>query len=132
MDDSNSDYIGNLDKKILEKIRLIRESKKISRQKIAEALGYTPSTYADMETGRTVFPLPRLLAVLKYLQIKHLFEVDEEAQSAFVNQTESQEVMLVENFDAQNLVSKFEEQSREIVEMKALLHQILAKLNEKP
>jgi transcriptional regulator with XRE-family HTH domain len=116
------DYIGNLDQKILTTIQKVRKDKGISRQKLADDLGLAPSTYADMETGKTGFTLPRLLAVLKYLEINDIFE-KEEAQS----------MVVIDNFES--FIQKFNQQTTEIAqlrqenaEIKALLTEILNRL----
>ena len=106
------EYIDNLDQKILQKILETRKSNKISRRQIAEDLGFTLSTYRDMESGRTAFPLPRLIAVMKYLDLPLSLDV------------QSEQGIDQETNDIQAL-------KRENAEIKALLHKILRKLDEK-
>jgi transcriptional regulator with XRE-family HTH domain len=134
-----NEYIGNLDTKILQTIRQVREDKGISRQTLADDLGFAPSTYADMETGKTNFTLPRLLAVLKYLAITDIFE----PQKPQTNPP-TQDLVVIDNFEA--FIQKFAQQTHEIArqtheiaqlrqentEIKALLNEILSRLPKNP
>ncbi len=54
---------------IIEKIRNIRESKKISRQQIADYLYIARDTYRDIEYGKIRLTLENYLMICKFLEL---------------------------------------------------------------
>ena len=52
-----------------EKIRLIRLSKNLSQQNIADELGITVSAYSNMERGDTEITIQRLKKIAQILQV---------------------------------------------------------------
>lgn len=62
-----------------EKIRLIRESKGLSQEQLAEKLDMSPSAYGDIERGSSDIKLSRLEKIAESLEIKlsELFELNE-------------------------------------------------------
>jgi transcriptional regulator with XRE-family HTH domain len=62
-----------------EKIRLIRETKGLSQEQLAEKLDMSPSAYGDIERGSSDIKLSRLEKIAESLEIKlsELFELNE-------------------------------------------------------
>ena len=129
-----NEYTDNIYDLIVDQIRSVREEKGISRKKISDDLGLNLVTYSDMENKKTRFTVVRLFAVLKYLEI-----------DTFLNSSKDKTTDLVPITDFDTFIERFQEQSknitelkninqkleRENVEIKALLHEILRKLDEK-
>ena len=129
-----NEYTDNIYDLIVDQIRSVREEKGISRKKISDDLGLNLVTYSDMENKKTRFTVVRLFAVLKYLEI-----------DTFLNPSKDKTTDLVPITDFDTFIERFQEQSknitelkninqkleRENVEIKALLHEILRKLDEK-
>ena len=53
-----------------EKIRLIRETKGLTQEQVAEKLGVSPTVYGDIERGNTNLKLNRLEQIAEILGIK--------------------------------------------------------------
>lgn len=96
-------------KRIVENIIQARERLGKSRREIAEAVGMRPSTYTDMETGRSKFNADQLIAVTQYLNIPFLNLPSESTALAIP----------VQDFDS--LVQIIQNQSLDIAEIKELL-----------
>ena len=62
-----------------EKIRLIRETKGLTQEQLAEKLKMSPSAYGDIERGDSDIKLSRLEKIAESLEIKlsELFELNE-------------------------------------------------------
>lgn len=62
-----------------EKIRLIRETKGLTQEQLAEKLDMSPSAYGDIERGDSDIKLSRLEKIAESLEIKlsELFELNE-------------------------------------------------------
>lgn len=61
--------VKGINKRIGEQIRLIRLSKNLSQESLAEELGLSVSTFSNLERGTTEFTVSRLLEVLKILDV---------------------------------------------------------------
>jgi transcriptional regulator with XRE-family HTH domain len=123
-----NEYTDNVYEKIVTRIRQERDNQNITQKKIAEDLGLNPVTYSDMESGKTKFPVVRLLAVLKYLAITDIFEPEKPP----INSS-TQDLIVMDNFET--FIQQFSQQTNEIaqlrqenIEIKALLNEILNRL----
>jgi transcriptional regulator with XRE-family HTH domain len=74
-----------------EKIRLIRETKGLSQEKLAEKLDMSPSAYGDIERGSSDIKLSRLEKIAESLEIKlsELFEFNEKGSLNIINSMHS-------------------------------------------
>ena len=70
-----------------EKIRLIRETKGLTQEQLAEKLKMSPSAYGDIERGNTNVKLARLEQIAETLEIKlsELFELSEKGGLTIIN-----------------------------------------------
>ena len=70
-----------------EKIRLIRETKGLTQEQLAEKLKMSPSAYGDIERGDSDIKLSRLESIAESLEIKlsELFELNEKGSFNIVN-----------------------------------------------
>ncbi|MEY3786455.1 MAG: hypothetical protein RLZ75_660 [Pseudomonadota bacterium] len=74
-----------------EKIRLIRETKGLTQEQLAEKLKMSPSAYGDIERGNTNVKLARLEQIAETLEIKlsELFELSEKGSLNIINSLHS-------------------------------------------
>ena len=137
-------YTDNIYDKIIEQIQDTRKAKNITQKKLAEDLGISPVTYSDMENGKTKFSVVRLIAVLKYLQIDNIYIFRSESLPTFsvteyttllknqlntVDQVSSRVSKLKEeNYQQAIHIQKLENEN---IEIKALLQEVLQKLEDK-
>ncbi len=70
-----------------EKIRLIRETKGLTQEQLAEKLKMSPSAYGDIERGDSDIKLSRLESIAESLEIKlsELFELNEKGSFNIIN-----------------------------------------------
>jgi transcriptional regulator with XRE-family HTH domain len=70
-----------------EKIRLIRETKGLTQEQLAEKLKMSPSAYGDIERGDSDIKLSRLKKIAESLELKlsELFELDEKGALNIIN-----------------------------------------------
>ncbi len=70
-----------------EKIRLIRETKGLTQEQLAEKLDMSPSAYGDIERGNSDIKLSRLEKIAESLEVKlsELFELSEKGSLNIVN-----------------------------------------------
>jgi transcriptional regulator with XRE-family HTH domain len=74
-----------------EKIRLIRETKGLTQEQLAEKLKMSPSAYGDIERGDSDIKLSRLEKISESLEVKlsELFELNEKGSFNIVNSRHS-------------------------------------------
>ncbi|MEI6708298.1 MAG: helix-turn-helix transcriptional regulator [Methylococcales bacterium] len=74
-----------------EKIRLIRETKGLTQEQLAEKLKMSPSAYGDIERGDSDIKLSRLEKIAESLEIKlsELFELNEKGSFNIINSLHS-------------------------------------------
>jgi transcriptional regulator with XRE-family HTH domain len=74
-----------------EKIRLIRETKGLTQEQLAEKLKMSPSAYGDIECGDSDIKLSRLESIAESLEIKlsELFELNEKGSFNIINSLHS-------------------------------------------
>jgi transcriptional regulator with XRE-family HTH domain len=70
-----------------EKIRLIRETKGLSQEQLAEKLKMSPSAYGDIERGKSDIKLSRLKKIAESFEIElsELFELSEKGSLNIIN-----------------------------------------------
>jgi transcriptional regulator with XRE-family HTH domain len=70
-----------------EKIRLIRETKGLTQEQLAEKLKMSPSAYGDIERGDSDIKLSRLEKIAESLEVKlsELFELSEKGSFNIIN-----------------------------------------------
>lgn len=70
-----------------EKIRLIRETKGLTQEQLAEKLKMSPSAYGDIERGDSDIKLSRLEKIAQSLEVKlsELFELSEKGSLNIIN-----------------------------------------------
>jgi transcriptional regulator with XRE-family HTH domain len=70
-----------------EKIRLIRETKGLTQEQLAEKLDMSPSAYGDIERGSSDIKLSRLEKIAESLEVKlsELFELSEKGSFNIIN-----------------------------------------------
>lgn len=69
---------------IIEKIRNIRETKKISRQEIADFLCIARDTYRDIEYGKIRLTLENFLMICQYLKLSPMELLNESNDEHFI------------------------------------------------
>ena len=76
---------------IHKKIRLIRETKGLTQEQLAEKLDMSPSAYGDIERGDSDIKLSRLEKIAESLEIKlsELFELSEKGSFSIINSLHS-------------------------------------------
>lgn len=74
--------------KINDKVRLMREMRNLSQEKMAQKLGMSTNGYAKLERGETRLNIPRLEQISKILQIdlNELLTIDERSVICLVNE----------------------------------------------
>ena len=74
-----------------EKIRLIRETKGLTQEQLAEKLKMSPSAYGDIERGDSDIKLSRLEKIAESLDVKlsELFELSEKGSFNIINSRHS-------------------------------------------
>jgi transcriptional regulator with XRE-family HTH domain len=74
-----------------EKIRLIRETKGLTQEQLAEKLKMSPSAYGDIERGDSDIKLSRLEKIAESLEVKlsELFELSEKGSLNIINSLHS-------------------------------------------
>jgi transcriptional regulator with XRE-family HTH domain len=74
-----------------EKIRLIRETKGLTQEQLAEKLKMSPSAYGDIERGDSDIKLSRLEKISESLEVKlsELFELSEKGSFNIINSRHS-------------------------------------------
>ena len=74
-----------------EKIRLIRETKGLTQEQLAEKLKMSPSAYGDIERGDSDIKLSRLKKISESLEVKlsELFELSEKGSFNIINSLHS-------------------------------------------
>lgn len=75
---------------IIERIKLIRKNKKISRKKIADYLNISNQTYRDIESGKIKLKLETYIKICKFLNINHIDLLREHKEDHFVLMTEKE------------------------------------------
>jgi transcriptional regulator with XRE-family HTH domain len=70
-----------------EKIRLIRETKGLTQEQLAEKLKMSPSAYGDIERGSSDIKLSRLEKIAESLDVKlsEIFELNEKGALTIIN-----------------------------------------------
>ena len=74
-----------------EKIRLIRETKGLTQEQVAEKLNMSPSAYGNIERGDSDIKLSRLEKIAESLEVKlsELFELSEKGSLSIINSCHS-------------------------------------------
>lgn len=115
---SHNNILGNM--KINEKVKIIRERKKLSQEYLANELGLNQSQYSRREKGNIPF-LPNEIVKLSLLletTISNLFG----EEITVINNPRENEEKFVQNFSIQNeLIKQYQERIKEKDEMIALL-----------
>ncbi len=149
MEDSTEDFLEDVDKKIIEKIKKVRKEKGINQQQMAEMLGISQVTYSSIELGRIEIGVKRLIKVVHFLGIQDIFENNTEnhaikdltviddfesflkkflEQSKIIDDLKQQSIQ--QTTDNQEIVERLKNIEQENTEIKALLHLVLQKLSE--
>ena len=71
---------------ILEKIKNLRENRKLSQKQLAEKLHLEPETYRKVEKGETELSIKRLLSIAEELGVKPNYFFEEYNQGFVFNQ----------------------------------------------
>jgi transcriptional regulator with XRE-family HTH domain len=83
--------VGAVLMSVHEKIRLIRETKGLTQEQLAEKLKMSPSAYGDIERGGSDIKLSRLEKISESLDVKlsELFELNEKGSLSIINSLHS-------------------------------------------
>lgn len=77
--DNRSESIGIYKNIFKEKLKELRQEKRVSQNEVAEALGVAVSTYANWEQGRTepsIYDIYRLIEIYG-IEANELFDINE-------------------------------------------------------